>query len=158
MSLSLMGTSKQVNGSVSALTLLTLSNKSSLGCILYIKILQEMKRMLDKLFISWLLQRIFLATVGPLLFLMCANWLYAKLRRMIHTNRHNKTTHALAQTLLAHPMTRCYTLINAGKINSRTPYNTIYAWALPCTCFLPYSNFFSSNMECFTANSHYCKY
>lgn len=39
--------------------------------------------------------------------------------------------------LLAHPMTRCYTLINGGKFNNRTPNNTIPSWLLPCTCLLP---------------------
>jgi len=39
--------------------------------------------------------------------------------------------------LLAHPTTRCYTLINAGKFKDRTPDNTIPSWLLPCTCYLP---------------------
>ena len=30
----------------------------------------------------------------------------------------------------------CYTLINAGKHQNRTPKNTISSWLLSCTCYL----------------------
>ena len=42
-----------------------------------------MKRMLDKLFILWMLQKIFHAFVGPLQLLMCASWLYVKLKLLM---------------------------------------------------------------------------
>ena len=53
------------------------------------------------------------------------------------TNRHNKAIHVLAKTLLAHPTTHCFTLINAGKIKDHKPDNTTPSWLLPCTCYLP---------------------
>ena len=56
------------------------------------------------------------------------------------TNWHNKAIHTPANTLLAHSTTRCFSLINAGTIKDRTPYNTICLWLLPCTCYLPRYN------------------
>lgn len=53
------------------------------------------------------------------------------------TNQHNKAVHALAQTLLAYLMKRCYTIINAIKLNNHTPDNTIPSWLLSCIYFLP---------------------
>jgi hypothetical protein len=54
----------------------------------------------------------------------------------LHTCRHNKAIYTLANTILAHPITWCFTLINAGKFKARTPENTIPSWLLPCTCYL----------------------
>jgi hypothetical protein len=42
-----------------------------------------------------------------------------------------------AQALLAHPTTRCFTLINAGKIKDKSPDNTIRTWFFPCSYYLP---------------------
>ena len=42
-----------------------------------------MKMMLDKFFVSWMLQKVFHAFTGPLQLLMCASWLSVKLRPMI---------------------------------------------------------------------------
>ncbi len=39
-----------------------------------------MNKMLDKLFVSWMLQRVFHVSAGPLQLLMWASWLSAKLR------------------------------------------------------------------------------
>jgi hypothetical protein len=47
------------------------------------------------------------------------------------TNRPKKAVYAI-NILLAHPTIRCFTLINAGKLNERTPENTILSWLLPC--------------------------
>lgn len=53
------------------------------------------------------------------------------------TNRHNDALHAIAQTLLAHPTTRYFIFINAGKIKDKPPNNTIPTRLLPCSCYLP---------------------
>ena len=55
----------------------------------------------------------------------------------LHTSQNNKDAHAKANTLLAHPTTRYFTLINAGKLNKQTPDNTIPSCLLPCSCYLP---------------------
>ena len=59
------------------------SNKSSSSCILRVKNLLWTKTMLDKLFVSWMLQRVFHTSECPLQFLMCASWLFAKLRMIM---------------------------------------------------------------------------
>ena len=40
---------------------------------------------------------------------------------ILRTNQHNKAVHTLANALLAHPITRCFTIFNVGKLNNRTP-------------------------------------
>jgi hypothetical protein len=62
----------------------------------------------------------------------CAN----KHMNNLRTTQHNKAIHALAKTLLAHPTTYCFTLINAGNIKDHKLDNTIPSWLLPCTCYL----------------------
>ena len=47
------------------------SNKSSSSCILHVKDLQQTRRMLDNLLVSWMFQWVFHASIGPLQFLMC---------------------------------------------------------------------------------------
>lgn len=42
------------------------------------------------------------------------------------TNHHNKAVHALANTLLAHPTTWCFILINSSKFQDHTLENTIH--------------------------------
>src|ERR1700737_3502441 len=69
--------------SASPFTLLTWSNKSSPSSILHVKNLRRTNRMLDKLLVSWILQRIFHASAGPLQLLTCASWLSAKLSTMM---------------------------------------------------------------------------
>ena len=82
-SLSLTGIFKQTSWSMSAFILLTWSNKSSPPCILHVKNLRWIKRVLDKLIVSWMLQRVFHVAMGSLQHLMCINWLSAKLRPMM---------------------------------------------------------------------------
>ena len=48
----------------------------------------------------------------------------------LRTSQRNKAVHAI-NTLVAHPTVRCFTLINAGKLNEWTPENTIPSWILP---------------------------
>ncbi len=78
-----MGTSKQASWSASALTLLMWCRRSSPSCILHVKSLQRMKRMLDKLCVSRMLQSVFHASAGPLHLLMWWSWLSTKLMPMI---------------------------------------------------------------------------
>jgi hypothetical protein len=73
-------TSKHTIWSTSVLILLSWSNKSSSSYILHIKNLRQLKRILDKLFILWMLQRIFHTSTGPLQLLVCTSWLSAKLK------------------------------------------------------------------------------
>jgi hypothetical protein len=55
----------------------------------------------------------------------------------LHTFRHNKAMYALANTLYAHNITRCFTLIKVGKFQNMISNNTIPSRLLPCTCYLP---------------------
>lgn len=55
----------------------------------------------------------------------------------LHTNQHNKAVHVLVNTLLAHPDSRCFTLINANTHHDCTLENAIPLRLLPCSCYLP---------------------
>ena len=48
--------------------------------------------------------------------------------------RHNKAVHLIIRTLQANKNTKFFTLVNAGKINNKTPDQTIPDWILKCTC------------------------
>ena len=63
------------------------SNKSSPSFILYVKNLWQLKKMLDKFLLSWMLQRVFHPSISPLQLLMCASLLSTKLSAMIWTQR-----------------------------------------------------------------------
>ena len=43
----------------------------------------------------------------------------------LYTNKHNKAIYALADTLMGHPATQCFTIINTWNCKERTPNNTI---------------------------------
>ena len=68
---------------MNTLTLLTWSNKSLLSYILDVRILQQMKKILDKFFILWMLQKVFQIYARPLQILMCLSWLSTKFRPMM---------------------------------------------------------------------------
>ena len=76
-------TSKQALLSTSALTLLMSSHKSSPSCILHVKKMQQMNRMFNKLFVSWILQKDLHVFSSHLQFLMNASWLSTKLSLMM---------------------------------------------------------------------------
>lgn len=59
----------------------------------------------------------------------------------LRTHCDNKATHALANTLKAHPNTQCFTLINVGIHNDQSPNNIVSSWLLPCTCYVPKCNY-----------------
>lgn len=56
----------------------------------------------------------------------------------LRTNKHNKAIHTLAKTLLGHPTTYCFRIINTWSHKERTPDITTPSWLMPCTCcYLP---------------------
>lgn len=61
-----------------------MSNKSSLFCILHVKNLRRMKRILDNLLIPWMLQRVFHVSAGPLQPLTYASLLSVKLSTIMN--------------------------------------------------------------------------
>ena len=48
--------------------------------------------------------------------------------------RHNKAVWEIRKLLLSNPITRHYTLMNAGRFMNSSPENTIPHWLLPCSC------------------------
>lgn len=80
---SLIGTSKQSIWSANSLIMLTLSNKSLFLHFAREKLLVD-EEDIGQILHLWILQSIFQASVGSLQLFMCANWLSAKLRRMIN--------------------------------------------------------------------------
>lgn len=67
-------------------------------------------------------------------------------------NQHNNAIHTISNTLLAHPPTRCFTLMNVGKLNEQTPgkHQTIMAsplFLLPPTMQVPFTTTHSYTMH-----------
>jgi hypothetical protein len=49
-------------------------------------------------------------------------------------NQHNKAVQEIRKFLISNTKSRCYILINAGKIDEQTQENTVLHWLLPYTC------------------------
>jgi hypothetical protein len=50
--------------------------------------------------------------------------------------RHNKVVWKLRKLIVSSPLSRCYTLMNAGRFNNNPPDNIVPEWLLPCICLI----------------------
>jgi hypothetical protein len=52
----------------------------------------------------------------------------------LRISRHNKAIHEIRKLLISNTKSRCFTLVNAGKLDGQTHENTVPNWLLPCSC------------------------
>jgi ribonuclease HI len=52
----------------------------------------------------------------------------------LRISRHNKAVHEIRKLLILNTKSRCFTLVNAGKLEGHIQENTVPNWLLPCSC------------------------